>query len=66
MKAIASLARHLFDRFTADDSPASYYFMCGVATLIVGDAAALYLYEATMLLRCIGTGLIHAVSLIIH
>jgi len=45
------LARCLFNRFTADDSPASYYFMCGVATLIVGDALAIYLYEAFMILR---------------
>ena len=45
------LVRRLFNRFTADDSPASYYFMVGVATLIIGDALALYLYEAFTILR---------------
>lgn len=41
----------LFTRFIADDSSASYYFMCAVATLIVGDAAAIYIYEAFELLK---------------
>ena len=30
------LIRRLIERITADDSPASYYFMLGVATLIIG------------------------------
>ena len=45
------LIRRLIERITADDSPASYYFMLGVATLIIGDALAIYLYEIIVLLR---------------
>jgi len=56
----------LFDRITADDSPASYWFMCAVATVIVGDAAGLYLYMAVMLLRMLGIGLMHAALEVIH
>jgi len=41
----------LFDRFTGDSSPTSYYFMCGVATLIVGETLALYAYETLNLIR---------------
>jgi len=56
----------LFDRITADDSPASYYFMVGVATLIVGDAAAIYLYEAVMVLRVVGMAFAHTAAPIFH
>jgi len=57
---------NLFDRITADDSPASYYFVCGVATLIIGDAAALYLYEAVMVLRVVGMAFAHTAAPIFH
>lgn len=65
MKAIRSLARRIFSRITADDSPASYYFMCGAAILIVGDAVALYVYEAVMVLHVVGMAFMHSIASIV-
>lgn len=63
MKAVRSLTHRIFDRVTADDSPASYYFVCGVAALILGDTLAILGYEIIELARVCGIALVHAATL---
>ena len=45
MKAPSILVR-LFHNITRDDSPASYYFVCGIAAIILCDTLAILGYEA--------------------
>jgi len=50
----------LFDRITADDSPASYWFVCAVAGLILTDSLGLFIFDVFYLLRAVSVPLVHA------
>jgi len=46
MQAIKIITSRWFNRLTADDSPASYWFVCGIAAIILCDTLAILGYEA--------------------